>query len=119
MLEPLAEVFFKKLEILPVLCQYVFSLMNFPVDNQENFQTNSSVHNIETKNTGHFHGPIANLSCFQKSAFYSGIRIFNSLPRELTNLKNEKAKFKVALKRYLNTYFFYSVDAFLMCTDDL
>jgi hypothetical protein len=34
---------FKKLEILPVPCQYIFSLMNFFVNNQENFQTNSSV----------------------------------------------------------------------------
>jgi hypothetical protein len=31
---------FKKLEILPVSCQYIFSLMNFFVINQENFQTN-------------------------------------------------------------------------------
>jgi hypothetical protein len=35
------EVYLKKLEILPVPCQYIFSLMNFLVDNQENFQTNS------------------------------------------------------------------------------
>jgi hypothetical protein len=27
---------------------------------------------------------------------------------------NEKAKFKVVLKRYLNTHSFYSVDEFLM-----
>jgi hypothetical protein len=31
---------FKKLEILPVPCQYIFSLMNFFVNNQENFQKN-------------------------------------------------------------------------------
>jgi hypothetical protein len=37
---------FKKLGILPVSCQYIFSLMNFFVNNQENFQTNSSVHSI-------------------------------------------------------------------------
>jgi hypothetical protein len=28
----------------------------------------------------------------------------------VTSLKNEKEKFKVALKRYLNTHSFYSVD---------
>jgi hypothetical protein len=28
-------------------------------------------------------------------------------------LKNEKAQFKVALRKYLNTYSFYSVDDFL------
>jgi hypothetical protein len=31
---------FKKLEILPVPCQYIFSLMNFFVNKQENFGTN-------------------------------------------------------------------------------
>jgi hypothetical protein len=57
---------FKKLEILPVPCQYIFSLMNFFVNNQENFQTNSSVHSINTRNKHHLHRPIANLTCFQK-----------------------------------------------------
>ena len=69
---------FKKLDILTVLCQCIFSLMYFIVDNQENFQTNSSVHSFETRNNDHFHRPIANPSCFQKSAFYSGISRFNS-----------------------------------------
>ena len=63
---------------------------------QEKFQTNSSVHNINTRNKHNFHIPVANLSCFQKGASYFGIRIFNSLPRSITNLKNEKTQFKVA-----------------------
>jgi hypothetical protein len=41
------------------------------------------------------------------------IRIFNSLPLSLINVKNEKAKFKVALRRYLNTHSIYSVDEIL------
>jgi hypothetical protein len=66
---------FKKLEILPVPCQYIFSLTNFLVDNQENFQTNSSVYNIVKGNKDHFHRSISNLPSFQKSAFYRGINI--------------------------------------------
>jgi hypothetical protein len=110
---------FKKLEILPVPCHYIVSLKNFSVNNQENFPTNSSAHSINTRNNHHLHRPIANLSCFQKSAFYPSIRIFNSLPRSLKNLKNEKAQFKVALRTYLNAHAFYSVDEFLICTDNL
>jgi hypothetical protein len=53
---------FKKLEILPVPCQYIFSLMSFFVNNQENFQTNSSVHSINTRNKHQLHRPIDNLS---------------------------------------------------------
>jgi hypothetical protein len=110
---------FKNLEILPVPYLYIFSLTNFFVNNQENVQINPSVHSINTRYKHHLHRPIANLSCFQKNAFHSGIRIFNSLPRSLTNLKNEEAQFKVALRRYLNVLSFYSVDEFLMCTDNL
>jgi uncharacterized membrane protein len=109
----------KKLEILTVPSQYVYSLMSFFIGNQEKFQTNSSVHNINTRNKHHLHRPVANLSCFQKGASYSGIRIFNSLPRSITNLKNEKTQFKVALKRFFNGHFFYSVDELFTCTDDM
>jgi IS1 family transposase len=110
---------FKKLKILPVPSQYIYSLMNFFVNNQENFQTDSSIHNINTRNKHHLHRLTANLSCFQKNAFYSGIRIFNSLPRSITNLKDEKTKFKVTLKKYRNAHSFYSVDECLACGDDL
>jgi hypothetical protein len=42
----------------------------------------------------HLHRPIANLSCFQKSAFYSSIRIFNILPCNIKYLKNERHNLK-------------------------
>jgi hypothetical protein len=57
---------FKKLEILPLTCQYIFSLINFILNNQENFQTNSSIHSTDTSNKHHLHRPNSNLSCFQK-----------------------------------------------------
>ena len=110
---------FKKLENLTVPSQYIYSLMSFFIGNQENFQTNSSVHSINTRNKHHLHRPVANLSCFQKGASYYGIRIFNSLPRSITNLKNEKTQFKVALKKFLNANSFYSVDELFTCTDDM
>jgi hypothetical protein len=40
-----------------------------------------------------------NLTCFQKSAYYSGIKVFSNLPSSLKSLMNEKAQFKLALKR--------------------
>jgi hypothetical protein len=83
----------------------------------EHFQTNSSIHSTDTSNKHHLHRPNANLSCFQESTFYAGIRIFSRLPLSLISLKNEKTEFKVALRKYLNTRSFYSVDAFFMCRD--
>jgi hypothetical protein len=92
---------------------YIFSLVNFIVNNQEYFQNNSAIHSVNTRNKNQLYRPIANLSCFQKSAYYAGIKIFDSLP----SLVNKKARFKVALKRYLITHSFYSVDEFLMFTN--
>jgi len=57
---------FRQLEILPVSCQYILSLKSFIIDNQEVFQTNSSIHNINTRNKHLLHRPKANLSCSQK-----------------------------------------------------
>ena len=51
---------------------------------------------------------VCNLSCF------------NSLAWSITNLKNEKSQFKVALlKKFLNAHSFYSVDELFTCTDDM
>jgi hypothetical protein len=91
---------FKRLQILPRPCEFIFSLLNFIINNLEHFH-NSAVHTVNTRNKHHLHRPVANLTCFQKSTYYSAIKIFNNVPSSLTSLMNEKAKFKVALKRYL------------------
>jgi hypothetical protein len=56
---------------------------------------------------------------FQKSTFCVGVNFFNSLPCNLTILKNEQTKFEVVLRTYLNTHYFYSIDEFFMCKDNL
>jgi len=76
------------------------------------------VHNINTRSKHNFHRPVTNLSCFQKGTSYSGIKIFNSLPRSITSLKNEKTQFRIALKKFIYAHSFYSVDEFFTCTDD-
>jgi hypothetical protein len=104
---------FEQLEILHVSCQNVVLLMHFIVNNEENFRTNLSMHNISTRNKHHLPRPNANRSAFQKNTFYGAIRIFNSLQCSLTICKIEKAKLKVTFRKYLNTHSFSSVDEFL------
>ena len=96
---------FKQLEILPVPFHYILSLMIFIIKNQEFFQTNLSVHKI---NTG-----------INIISFYAAIKIFNSLQPSVTILKYDQAKFTAALRKYLHTHSFYSVDEFFMCKNDL
>jgi len=95
---------FKQLEIVPVWHQYILSLINFIINNQEIFQTSICTH--------HLHRPNANLLCFLKSTFYAGIKVFKSLPPSVTILKNDKAQFKATLRNYLYTHSLNSADEF-------
>jgi hypothetical protein len=105
-------------QTLLIPCQYIFSLLYFIVGNQENFQTQSSIHNINTRNEHFLNRQNSSLSCFQKKCFCAGVGIFGSVPCSLTILKNEKAKFKIALIKYLNAHSFYCVGEFSVCKDD-
>jgi len=84
--------------------------MNFIINNQEIFQISSSIYNINTRNKYPLHRPNANLSCFQKSTLYVGIKILNSVATSVTFLKNDKAKYKAALRKHQHSHSFYSVD---------
>jgi hypothetical protein len=99
-------------------CEYIFIWMNFVVSNKERFQTNSPIRSVNTRHREHLHRQIGNFSCFQKSAYNAGIKTFNSLPSNLRRPVNRKSQFKVALKRYLNTHSFYSVEEFLMLKNE-
>ena len=103
------DVLFKQLEILPVPHQYILSLTNLIVSSHVIFQTHSSIHKIKKGISIIF----IDLSCFQKSTIYASIQIFNSLPTSVTIVKNDKTKFKAALRKYINTHAFYSVDEFV------
>jgi hypothetical protein len=78
--------------------------MDFIVNNQQHFQTNSAIHNIDTSYKGHLHRPVANLSCFQNSAFDFGMK-YLTVCHQVKSLMNKQAQFKVTFKRSLNTHF--------------
>jgi hypothetical protein len=106
------------LEIPPLPYWYIFTLVNFVVINQEHFQTNSAIHSVKTRNKDHLRRPIAKLSCFQKSAYYAGIKIFSSLLSNVRSLKYKQTQFIVALKRHLNTHSFYFDEEFSTFKND-
>jgi len=57
--------------------------------------------------------PIAKLTIVQKGITYSGVKIYNSLPTNILNLKNDRKQSKKELYRYLLNNLFYSVKEFL------
>jgi len=85
---------FRKLEILPVPCQYVLSLMLFIIDNPNNFQTGLEIHGLHTRSRNQLFIPVANLTIVQNGITYSGIKIYNSLPSNILDLKNDRKQFK-------------------------
>jgi hypothetical protein len=69
---------FQQLEIQAVPYQYMLSLVDFIISNQEYLQANLSMHNINTKNNYHFIDQMTTYLVFTKSTFYVGIKIVNS-----------------------------------------
>jgi hypothetical protein len=100
---------FKELHILPLMSQYIFSLLMFVSNNREQYFANFEIHNMNTRHINDLHLPRTHLSIYQKGVYYSGIKIFNSLPRNIKkNIDNPK-KFKKAVKNFLYTKSFYSL----------
>jgi len=89
---------FKKLEILPLNSQYIFSISIFVIKNKHLFYTNNQIHSIHTRFKTNLHPPAANLRKFQKGVYYSAIKIFNNLPHNIKDLTNEIVLFQNALE---------------------
>jgi hypothetical protein len=88
---------FKKLGILPIPRVHLHSLMIFVVNNIDKFQTNNSVHMINTRSKELLHIPIMHLSSYQRGVYYSGVKLFNTLPTNISALKNDKNQFRIVL----------------------
>jgi hypothetical protein len=76
----------RKLDILPLSCEYILSLMLFVIDNQNNFHSGLEVHGLNTRSKNQLYLPTSNLSVFQKGTTFSGISFFNSLPGTIQSL---------------------------------
>jgi hypothetical protein len=104
---------FKKLEILPIPCVYLLSLMTFVVNNCDKFPKNNSIHTIGTRRNDLFHIPVSRLLSYQKGVYFSGVKLFNMLPRSILILRTDKNQFNIALRRYLQRNSFYTIDEFI------
>jgi hypothetical protein len=89
----------------------------FVVQNKNLFSTSIENHHIDTRQRNNLYLPQANLIIYQKGAHYFGIKIFNNLPLEIKNVAgNQKRKCKIALKKVLYTYSFYTMEEHLSQT---
>jgi hypothetical protein len=56
--------------------------------------------------------PQANLSVYQKGAYYFGVKTFNKLPSNIKDVNGNKTKFKTTLKRFLYANSFYTLEEY-------
>jgi hypothetical protein len=67
---------FKNPKILPLKSQYIFFHLLFVAEKRDLYKSNSEIHNINTRFSSDLHTATANLTTFQKGAFYFGIKSF-------------------------------------------
>jgi hypothetical protein len=99
---------FKNLKILQLKSQYIFSLLLFVAKNRDLYESNSEIHNINTRFSSDLHIPTANLTTFQRRHFYFEIKVFNHLPTSIKNTSHDINKFRSVLKCFLLINPFYS-----------
>jgi hypothetical protein len=90
----------------------MLSLLMFVVQNKTLLLTNTENYNLDTRQRNNLYLPQANLTTYQKGAYYSGTKIFNNLPLEIKNGAGNQKKFKIALKKCLYTYSFYTLEEY-------
>ena len=103
---------FKELKILTLSSQHTFSLLLFIVNSRDHFVSNSVYHIINTRWKNDLHLPQVSLAMYQKGVYYSGIKIFNGFSKATKDISSKPKKVKIALKHYLLTHSFYSLDEF-------
>jgi hypothetical protein len=106
---------FKNLHILHMYSQYIYSLILFVVNNKDQYKLNHKIHCFNTRQSASLHLPTSRLTAFHKGPYYSGIRAYNYLPPSRKGLSNKMKRFKPALKRFLLSNLFYSLDEYFNC----
>jgi hypothetical protein len=84
--------------------------MQHVVNNRLLFIKNSEIYNIGTRQNNNLFPQSISLTKVQKGAYHSGIQIFKHLPAKLKELINDQKRFNAALKRFLYTNSFYSLE---------
>jgi len=88
------------------------SLLLFVAKNKDLHESNSEIHNINTRLSSDLHTPTVNLTTFQKGLFYFGIKFFNHFLTSIKNTSHDRNQFRSVLKSFLPLNSFYSVEYF-------
>ena len=84
------------------VCIFMYLCMNnlIPISLSELFCLNSSIHSYPTRNASSFHLPLIRTQLFQRTIFYKGPVLWNSMPSEIKSAPTFNS-FKSRLRRFL------------------
>jgi len=74
---------FKRLKILILPSQYIFSVLEFIAENRDLFTFNRDIHSFNTRSHLDLHLPSTHLTVVQSGVLYSGCKVFNNLPVQI------------------------------------
>lgn len=103
--------FFKKLNILPLPCLFIFSILLYAHSNMCLFTKNCDNHKYSTRKKDNYVIPLHRLERTQQSGKFIAVKLLNCLPVELKTMNLEK--YKITLKKVLMDNCFYSVEEFM------
>jgi hypothetical protein len=105
---------FTALKILTLLSLYIYSLLCFVVDSMDQYYFVPVIQNRNTRQVLNLnlYQPPVHLSLYQKGSYYMGIKLFNYLTLNLTQLYKEVKQFKLKLKEFLRCHSFYTLDEY-------
>jgi hypothetical protein len=104
--------YFRELQILPLLSQYIFSILMFVAKNTNYYTFYSDIHSINIRHTFDLDQPSSSLTIFNKGVFDMSIKIFNNLPLKIKVLLHDTERFKRWLKILLYSNSFYTLQEY-------
>jgi hypothetical protein len=66
----------------------------FVVNNRDYFISNKDCHDANTLQSNNLHLPQVNLTVLKIGVYYSGVKIFNTLPFKVKEISHDHRKFK-------------------------
>jgi hypothetical protein len=104
---------FKNLKILPFYSQDILSPLLFVVDNRSMYILNSDIHNINTRQKLNIHTNIHQKYLYIKKEFTPSASKCSVISLKVSKKATDNIKqFRTALKHYLLTHSFYSLDKY-------
>lgn len=103
---------FKNNSILTLPSIFILKCATFVHNNKNLFRLNSDNHVYPTRHSSLLNIPIHNTTLYEKSPYYSCVKIYNKLPDSLKKKKKTSATFTKDIKRFLCNHSFYSLNEF-------